>query len=128
VPDLRRGERLLQVVLRPAPQREHRGLDGRVGGDHHDRELGVRGEQLRNQVDSALLREPQVEERHVEARTLERGQRGDARGHGLDLAARLLEAERERRPDVLLVVDDEHADLRGARLGHGALRMRRASR
>ena len=72
VADLRRGEGLGQVVARAALHRLDRGLEGRVGGDHHDVQSGPLGEQPGQEVEAALRAEPQVHEGEVERPVAER--------------------------------------------------------
>jgi hypothetical protein len=110
VADLRRRERLGQVV----PGTAAHGLDGRlqggVGGDDDDRDVGVLGQQLRDQIQAALVAEAQVEEDDVVRHVGHGLQRGLGRGRLTDLAPHALDADAQGLPDVLLVVDDEDVE------------------
>jgi hypothetical protein len=111
VPDLRRRERLRQVVPRAAPDGVHGRLDRGVGGHDDDDDVGVLGEQLRDEIEAARRAEPQIEEDDVEHGAADRLERRRRRARLRDLGAERLEAHAQRLPDVLFVVDDEDREL-----------------
>jgi hypothetical protein len=112
-PQLRGGERLGEVVTRPAAHRLHRGVDRGVGGDDHHVEVGVLRQQQGEEVQAALVAEPEVHQGHVGRGPGERRQRGLGRACLTHLAADLLEADPDHGPDVPLVVDHQHPVGRG---------------
>jgi hypothetical protein len=111
VPDLRGREGLGQVVLRPAAHRLYGGIHSGVGSDDNNLQPGPLGEQAGEQVEAAVVPEPEVAEGEVEGLEAERLERCLRVRCLLDLAAEPLEAERERGPDILLIIDDEYAQL-----------------
>src|SRR5581483_2643022 len=109
--DLRRRERLGQVVARAALNGVDRGRDGGERGDDHHLDARPQREQRRQQVEPVGVAEVQIEEREVEALPIERrARRLGARRLG-DAAADALQAHAQRDADVLLVVDDQDRKL-----------------
>ena len=116
VADLLGREWFGQVVLGSALHRLDGRVDGRVGRDHDHRETRLLGQQPRQQVEPARGAEAQVQEREVVWALRERCERGVGVGRFAGLAAQSLEADAQGHADVLVVVDDQHAQGRCQRL------------
>jgi hypothetical protein len=106
-PDLGRGERLGDVVARPAPDRFHGRVDGGVGGDHHQVEVGVVCQHPGEQIHPAPGPQSEVHEGQIHWGGGERGQCSFGTAGLTYLATSLLQAEPEHGTDVPLVVDDQ---------------------
>ena len=121
-----RGEAVLGHRARAqAAHRLHGGVDRRVRGDHDDVEARALGEQPRQEVEAALLAEAQIAEREVEGLEPECLDRRRTVRRLRHAAPEALQADRERGPDVFLVVDDEDAEGEcgcAGGLGHGGVR------
>ena len=102
-----RGERLGQVISRPAPDRLDRGVECRVGRDDDDIEIRAHTEQRWNQIETILFIQPEIEKGEVEAVPAGGSQRGLTRSDGDHSTPDSLQAHRQRIADVLLVVYDE---------------------
>ena len=116
VANLGRRERLRQVVPGAPPHRLDGRLDGAVGGDEDDGQAGLLAEQLGEQVEAALGPQRQVDEGEVIRLPANRRQRGVAGADGQRLGAEPFHADRQRGPDVFLVVDDRDAQTAGDRV------------
>jgi len=114
VADLGRRERLGQVVDGAAAHGFHRGVDGRVGGDHDDVQSGALRHELRDEVEPRSLRQLEVDQGEVEGLARGLGERGFGGGGQPHRASDRLQGEGERGPDVLLVVDHEDAQHPGS--------------
>ena len=109
VANLRGRERLGQVVPGAPAHRLDRRLDGAVGGDEDDPQVGLLAEELGEQVEAALGPQRQVDEGQVVGLAAQRRQRGFAGADRQRLGAQPLEADGQRGTDVLFVVDDQDA-------------------
>ena len=118
VADLGRREGLREVVARSSPDGLHGGVEGGEGGDDHHVQPRPLGEQARDEVEAALLAEPQVAEGQVVRGEPQRLERRRAGPHLVGPGAGPLDAEGQRVADVGLVVDDEHAKGDRGRVGH----------
>ena len=121
MPDLCWGERFGQVVPSPTAHGLDRGFDRRVGGDHHDGQIWILGQQPWDEVEAALRAELQIQEGHVEARPphdLDGGLRRRSFAH---FSAQGFDTHAQGVPDVLLVVYDEDVE----RIHEGILAHRR---
>src|SRR3989441_6659643 len=85
--DLRRRERLGQIVAGAAADRGDRGVDGRGGGDDEHLEGGPLRQQRTEKVQPALLSQPQIDEREIVRQARERVDRGSRRSALRDPAA-----------------------------------------
>ena len=106
--------RLLDEVAGAAAHRLHRQLDARPGGHHHDRQGGVEGADLGQQLEAFLARGGvagvvEVHQQGVELLLLHGVEDLGRRGGGLDLVPLPLEQEAKGFANVFLVVGDEHA-------------------
>jgi hypothetical protein len=121
-------ERLGQVVGGAAPDRLDGGVDGRERRDHDDLETGIGDQQPRQQIEPAVVAEPQVEKRGVEALRLDCGQRLDSGARAAHAAAEPFEAHGDGVPDVALVVDDQDVERELSRLRFAARHSRKLAR
>ncbi len=116
--DLGRRERFRQVIERAATHRLDRVVDAPVSRDDHHGHPRCPSQECLHQVETRVLAEPEVQQRHVESRSLERLQCvGDPRGF-LDRLALRLEGRSEGRADIRLVINDQDS--------HGSIWRRRS--
>ena len=105
--DLRRLERLGQIIERPALDRQHRGLDRRVGRDHDDGQPGRKPKQVGQKIEPVFRAEPDVEEGDLEAFLPQMFFRRRAVGRGLDAMSRRLQGDTQRLANAEIIIDDE---------------------
>ena len=106
-PDLRRRERLGQVVERTPPHRLDRVVDAPVGRDDHHGHPRRTSQAGLHQVETRLAAQPEVHQRNIESRSLDQLRRvHDPRGV-FDRMAHRLEGNPEGRPNIRLVINDE---------------------
>jgi len=108
VADLPGCERLLQVVPGTAPDRLHGRLERRVRGHHDDDDIGVLGEELRDEVEAAVHPQPEIEKCNVEHRPPHRFQGHGGRPRLRDLRIHRLQTDPQSLPDVLFIIDDHY--------------------
>jgi len=119
---VRRRERLRQIVPRALAQHVHVGCDGRLAGGHDDERVGIRQQRGAHQRQPVDLRHAQVDQRDVERTSpKERLRLVAARDRG-DVVAFLAQRGGAGLAQRVVLLGDDHADRRVLAMGCGAQR------
>ena len=102
------AERFGQVVVGAEFQAEHAIEFRRLGGEHQDRRVALRGAQPPANLQPVQTRQHQVEDDEVVAPRLGLGQAGDAVGDQPGLVVEFGKLQRHDAADVGVVFDDQH--------------------
>ncbi len=98
---------LLDEVLRAGADGLDDVIDGAVGRDHDDGQIGLALLELRQQLEAALAGQSEIEEDEVEARLIEQAQPLLAVGRGFHGVVLEREQHFQRFADAGLVIDDQ---------------------
>jgi UDP-N-acetylglucosamine:LPS N-acetylglucosamine transferase len=104
---LRKREGLADVVHRACVEADDDVDFGLAGGDHDDRQKGILLANPSAHLDAIHIGEPKIEKDQIAM--AEREQRTRAIAHPFDLISVHLERSYERRPDHVIVLDDQHS-------------------
>jgi hypothetical protein len=108
--DLRRFERLGEIIASAAPDRFHCGVDGRVGGHDHQDQAAVRRQKFGDEIESIAGSKAKIEKCEIVGLLRHQCQRVVGSADRRNLATELFETKRKRGANIFFVVDDEHAE------------------